>query len=159
MRRFGLLAAVLVIVLDQLAKAAMLDLLVEREVVTVTPFLNLVLVWNTGVSFGLLANDAALTRWLLIGVSLIVSAALAVWLWRAGDRRVAVALGLIIGGALGNVIDRLLHRAVVDFLDFHLAGWHWPAFNLADGAITLGVAGLVLVTLLERPRRTTLDGP
>jgi signal peptidase II len=88
----------------------------------------------------------------LSGFSVAVSAALCVWLARAESRLVAIALGLTIGGALGNVVDRLRFGAVFDFLDFHAFGWHWPAFSLADSAITLGVAGLLLTSLLGGPR-------
>ena len=87
--------------------------------------------------------------WLLAGFALAVAAALGVWLWRVGERRIAIALGLAIGGALSNVVDRLRWGAVIDFLDFHAFGWHWPAFNLADAAITIGVGGLVLASLME----------
>ena len=79
------------------------------------------------------------------------------WLASSTNRFVCAALGMIIGGAFGNVIDRLVHKAVVDFLDFHLYGWHWPAFNVADSAITIGVALFVLASLLERYGRSKLD--
>jgi signal peptidase II len=108
----------------------------------VTPFFNVLLVWNRGVTFGLL-NDPGTSRWALIGISLVVVGALVFWLAKVAHTRLAVALGAIIGGAIGNVVDRLHHGAVVDFLDFHLAGAHWPVFNLADSGIVLG-AGLMM---------------
>ncbi len=155
MLRLGLTIAVLVVVLDQILKATMLDLLPESGVaVTVTGFFNLVHVFNPGVSFGLLPD---IGPFILSGFALVVSAILAVWLARSETRLLAVALGLTIGGAIGNVIDRLRFDAVFDYLDFHLLGWHWPAFNLADAAISVGVAGLLLTSLLSAPRETKVD--
>jgi signal peptidase II len=150
MLRLGLVVAGVVIVLDQLTKLAILALL--DRAVEVTPFLNLVVVWNPGVSFGMFASAGALMPWLLSGLSLAVAVALGVWLRRVEHPLAAVALGLIIGGALGNVIDRVRFGAVVDFLDFHALGYHWPAFNAADSAICVG-AGLLLVDGLLAPRR------
>lgn len=121
-----------------------------REIV-VTPFFNLVLAWNRGVSFSLFRSDASLAPYLLSAVAVAVVIALLVWLGRQHRFWPALGIGLVIGGALGNVIDRLRHGAVVDFLDFHAAGWHWPAFNLADSAITIGVAVLVVDGLFGRP--------
>jgi signal peptidase II len=120
--------------------------------VAVTPFLNLVVVWNRGVSFGMFASAAALMPWLLSGLALAVVVALGFWLRRVAHPLTGVALGLIIGGALGNVIDRVRFGAVVDFLDFHALGYHWPAFNVADSAICVGAA-LLLVDGLLAPRR------
>jgi len=155
MLRLGLAIAALVVVLDQLLKTAMLDFLPEPGVaIAVTGFFNLVHVFNPGVSFGLLPN---IGPFILSGFALVVSAILAVWLARAETRLMATALGLTIGGAIGNVIDRLRFGAVFDFLDFHVLGWHWPAFNLADAAISIGVAGLLLTSLLSAPRQTKVD--
>jgi len=105
------------------------------------------------VSFGLGAGSAV---WVLVGISLAIVAGLLVWLRQQERRWPAWAIGLVVGGALGNVIDRLHAPGVVDFLDFHVAGWHWPAFNLADSAITIGVAMLVIDGLfLERSHAKT----
>jgi signal peptidase II len=150
MLRLGLVVAGLVIILDQLTKLAILALL--DDAVQVTPFLNLVVVWNSGVSFGMFASAGAVMPWLLSGLAVAVAAALGFWLSRVEHPLAAVALGLIIGGALGNVIDRVRFGAVVDFLDVHLLGYHWPAFNVADSAICVG-AGLLLVDGLLAPRR------
>ncbi|MDP6352872.1 MAG: signal peptidase II [Alphaproteobacteria bacterium] len=155
--RLGLAIAAAVVVLDQATKAMALSGLAATAPVPVTGFLNLVLVWNTGVSFGMLADNAVVGPWLLAGFALAVAAALGVWLWRVGERRIAIALGLAIGGALSNVVDRLRWGAVIDFLDFHAFGWHWPAFNLADAAITIGVGGLVLASLMESRQKARLD--
>ncbi len=110
--------------------------------VEVTGFFNLVLVGNTGVSFGLLRGGDA--RWLLVLLSLAVVAALLIWLWRARILLIQLGVGLVVGGALGNVVDRVRLGAVVDFLDFHAFQVHWPAFNLADSAIVVGVLALIL---------------
>ena len=154
---FGLAIAGLVIVVDQVSKILVLSALGPFQGVSVTPFLNLVVVLNTGISFGLFASESELARYLLVALALIVSIILMRWLASSTNRFVCAALGMIIGGAFGNVIDRLVHKAVVDFLDFHLYGWHWPAFNVADSAITIGVALFVLASLLERYGRSKLD--
>ena len=154
---FGLAIAGLVIVVDQVSKIIVLSALGPFQGVSVTPFLNLVVVLNTGISFGLFASEGELARYLLVALALIVSIILMRWLAGSTNRFVCAALGMIIGGAFGNVIDRLVHKAVVDFLDFHLYGWHWPAFNVADSAITIGVALFVLASLLERYGRSKLD--
>jgi signal peptidase II len=153
MLRFGLVTALIVLVLDQILKVAVLDLLDggARSIV-VTPFFNLVLVWNRGVSFGMLQDLGAILPWALTAIALAVIVGLIVWLSRTGQRLVALGLGLVIGGALGNVVDRARYGAVADFLDFHLAGYHWPAFNLADAAICIGAVILIADGLLA-PRR------
>jgi signal peptidase II len=133
--------AALVVVLDQATKLAMLGSFRLLESVAVTPFFNLVLVFNSGAAFSFLANAGGWQKWFFVVLSLSIS----VWLLgmlrqHAAERLLPAALALILGGALGNVIDRLRFDAVVDFLDFYAAGYHWPAFNVADSAITVGVA-------------------
>lgn len=155
MLRLALATAALACAADRLSKWWLLDLfdLPVRGYVAVTPFLNLVMVWNRGVSFGLLAHDAALARYALAGFALAVAVLLLVWAGRSGTRFAAVALGLIAGGAVSNAIDRLLWGAVADFFDFHVAGYHWYAFNIADAAITIGVVLLLVSGVLEaRPK-------
>jgi len=155
MFRFGLIVAVVVLVADQLSKIYFLDLMQQNPAgIPVLPFFNLVLVWNTGVSFGLFQEDSASRSWTLIAVSVAVMVWLLVWLWRAEQRLVMVALGAILGGATGNIIDRLRFGAVFDFLDFHAFGWHWPAFNIADSAIVVGVGLLLLDGFLPRLDKT-----
>lgn len=154
MVRLGVLAAAVVLTLDQISKWWVLLVVMQPpRLIEVTGFFNLVLVWNRGVSFGLFAHDAETTRWVLIGVALVISAALAFWLRRADSRFQAICLGTVIGGAVGNVIDRLLHGAVADFVDLHVMGYHWPAFNVADTAITVGVALLLLDSFRSDRRR------
>ena len=141
-RLIGLGCAAAVFALDQSTKALALGSTALALGVEVLPVLNLVLVRNEGVSFGMLGG--VMPWWALIVVSLAIVAVLATWLWRAQSRVLSVALGLVIGGALSNVLDRVRHGAVTDFLDFHFATYHWPAFNLADMAIVAGAALLLL---------------
>ncbi|MBK4721537.1 signal peptidase II [Azospirillum sp. YIM DDC1] len=146
----------MVLVLDQLTKwAALEQLLAPPRLIEVTPFLNLVLGFNTGVSFGLLENDSAYGPWLLSGAALLVVAVLVVWAARSDSRTEAASFGAIAGGAVGNVVDRLRQSAVTDFIDLHAFGWHWPTFNVADIGITGGV-GLLLISGLW-PRRVASD--
>lgn len=149
MRRLGLFAAPVAMIADQVTKAWALSGLWPpySEGIALLPMLNLRLGFNTGVTFGMFAESAAGAVWLLIAMKLAVVAFLLHWLRRATSRTEAVALGLIIGGALGNILDRVRIGAVVDFIDVHYAGWHWPTFNLADVAIVCGVSLLVLGNL------------
>ncbi len=151
----ALALAVIVLVLDQASKWVILtQVMVPPRVVEVTGFFNLVLTYNTGVSFGLFGGTAAAWKpWALGGLALAVSAGLLYWLGRQPERLLGLAVGLIVGGALGNALDRAHQPGVVDFLDFYLFGWHWPAFNLADSSIFLGVTILVFDGLFrERVR-------
>ena len=154
--RNGLLLAILVIVLDQITKwVALFGLNLGENPITVTSFFNLVLVWNRGVSFGMFNNAGAYGPWILSALAIAVVLGLLYWLRGAEARLTVTALGLVIGGALGNVIDRFRFGAVVDFLDFHIAGYHWPAFNVADAAICVGAGLLLLDGLLSPERQTT----
>ena len=149
MLRYGLSIAAVTALLDQASKAWIVyGVMSPPRVIEIAPFFNLVIVWNAGASFGLFGAAPAWGRYLLVAVATAICAGLAVWLARAGSRLLAAALGLVIGGAAGNVIDRLVHGAVADFLDFHAFGYHWPAFNAADAAISVGVATLVLDGLI-----------
>jgi signal peptidase II len=139
-----LAVAILAAVTDQASKWALLEHVMNPpRLIEVTSF-NLTLGFNSGVSFGMLSSNEALGRWLLVGLTLVIVAGLTVWAWRADSRIEAVAIGGIIGGAIGNVIDRVRQGAVMDFLDFHALGWHWPAFNLADAVIFCSVVTLLL---------------
>ncbi|RMD63608.1 MAG: signal peptidase II, partial [Alphaproteobacteria bacterium] len=141
------------VALDQAAKWAVVEHLMRPpRVIPLTPFFNLVLTHNTGISFGLFQGGSA-NAWVLTGFALAVVGGLMVWLWRQPEPLIAWAIGLVIGGALGNVVDRVRLGAVVDFLDLHIGDWHWPAFNFADTAITVGVGLLLLDGLFETSRR------
>ncbi|HET6469891.1 MAG TPA: signal peptidase II [Geminicoccaceae bacterium] len=137
----------LVLLLDQTTKWAALVWLDPFSRVELTPFFNLVLVWNPGVSFGMLREMGELGPWLLTALAVLISVGLVVWLRRERRPAARTALALILGGAVGNIVDRLRFGAVVDFLDFHAFGYHWPAFNVADSAIVIG-AGVLLVDSL-----------
>ncbi|WP_299396972.1 signal peptidase II [Pelagibius sp.] len=152
-RTLGLAAVILV--LDQITKAAILATMPgPGSVVEVTGFFNLVLTYNTGVSFGLLQNDSPWGPYLLSGLALAVVAALLVWVKRQPVGLLPYGIGLVVGGAIGNVIDRMHQPGVVDFLDFHLAELHWPAFNVADSAIVCGAALIVVDGLFEMGRKS-----
>jgi signal peptidase II len=159
MRQFlgGFLLALTVLVLDQATKWLALASLDPYEPMVVTPFFNLVLVWNRGVSFGMLSGDPAWGPWYLTGMSAAIGAFLIVWLYRESRVVTRVALWLVLAGAVGNIIDRLRFGAVVDFLDFHAFGYHWPAFNVADSAIVIG-ACLILLDSLWLSQGTTKLG-
>lgn len=148
----GGLIALLVALLDQASKAWILYgmNMPERPPVEVTSFFNVVLVWNHGVSFGMLSMPSTVMPWILKAIALVIVGVLVRWLCQCKDRWVAIALGLVIGGAIGNVIDRARYGAVVDFLDFHWMAQHWPAFNVADSSIFCGVMLLLWDGLLRR---------
>lgn len=136
----GLGLALLVILLDQWSKYAIFQLLDNQPqpFITVTPFFNLVKVYNFGVSFGML-NDLLHGRFILSLIGIGITAGLCVWLYQVTKMHLCLALGLIIGGAIGNIIDRIRIGAVADFLDFYIGTYHWPAFNVADMAVCVGV--------------------
>ena len=145
--------AALVALADQLVKWwVMTEVLGDLRTIPLTPFLNLVPNWNKGVTFGLFNHSA--NPWMpyvFIGVAGAILFFLLRWLWQTSSMFVASALGLIMGGAIGNIVDRVRFGAVYDFLDFHYQGYHWYAFNVADSAIVAGV-GLMLVDSLARKR-------
>ncbi len=153
--RLALTVAAAALVLDQASKWAIEEFVMDPpRVIELTGFFNLVLVHNTGVSFGLFGEQTTWKPWALGALAVAVSGALLYWLRREPERFLALAVGLIVGGAMGNVVDRVRMGAVMDFLDFHLGTWHWPAFNLADSAITMGVAFLVFDGLFRERRRS-----
>lgn len=134
----------LVALLDQASKFAVFrGLLADRTEIVVLPVFSLVQRYNTGISFSILATDHAVGPWVFALLATIIALGLLIWLSQTADRLPAIGLALVIGGAIGNVIDRVREGAVLDFLLFHWKGWAWPAFNLADSAITIGVALLI----------------
>jgi signal peptidase II len=150
MIRLGLIIALIVMILDQASKWWMLEgvgMLANPRVIEVTSYFNLVMAWNRGVSFSLFWHEAEYMPYVLSAVALGIVAFLLSWLRKADRPFLAVSIGMVIGGALGNVVDRLRFGAVTDFLDFHVLGYHWPAFNVADTGISVGVALIVLDSL------------
>lgn len=115
--------------------------------IPVTEFFNWVMVWNQGVSFGLFAQGTDIGNWLLIGLTAAITLWFVIWLFITTSPTQKIAISMVIGGAIGNVIDRFRFGAVVDFLDFHAFGWHYPAFNIADSCIVLGVFILIFYAL------------
>ena len=151
----GAFAALVVLFADQVSKWWVVDVLHLPQVgqIVLLPVLNFTMVWNRGVTFGLLTSFGRSSYLLLAAVALAVVIALVVWLRRAESLLVAISLGAIVGGALANVIDRLRFGAVIDFIHAHIGDWSWYVFNLADAAIVCGVAALVIDSLLPRARR------
>ncbi len=163
--RPGLILAAVIIVLDQISKWWIVERVMRPEGVLdtpffspvrieVLPFFDLVMAWNRGVSFGIFNNGGQWNAVLLSVLSVAIAIGLLVWMRRAENRLVVLALGGIVGGALGNVIDRVRWGAVADFLDVHVMGYHWPAFNLADSAISVGAVLLVLDALFTKSSST-----
>ncbi len=143
----------IVVVLDQASKQLVSASLQLYELVPLLPHFNLVLAHNEGAAFSMLSDQGGWQRWFFTLLATIVSGILLLWLKRLqpDQRRLAIGLSLIIGGALGNLIDRVVHGYVIDFLDFYYGSWHWPAFNLADSAIFLGVFLFILDNFLQKP--------
>ena len=152
--RLGFLVALLTLVLDQASKLYLLFVaeLPIRDPIVLAPFLELVVVWNRGISYGLLQQDGPLGRIVLLGISLIACVVLVLWLRQPGSRLQAWALGLVLGGAAGNAIDRLAYGAVADFVLLHAGGFEWYVFNIADAAIVVGVALLLYGALRPETR-------
>ena len=152
--RLGLIAAVLILALDQAVKLWLLFVfdLPARGRVPLLPFLDFVMVWNTGISYGLFPQEGGVGPWILFAIKLAAVVLMLFWLFRAGSRLTALGLGLIIGGALGNAIDRVAYGAVADFVLFYIntASFHfnWYVFNLADVGIVAGVAGVLYDSLV-----------
>ncbi len=157
--RWALALAAVLVLADVLTKEIIQASFAYGERLAVTEFFNLVFVLNPGAAFSFLAGAGGWQKPVLLGFGLLVSIVLAVMLVRNPmGRLVAFGLAAVLGGALGNVIDRARHGAVVDWLDFHLAGWHWPAFNVADIGITAGAAALILDAMFVAPRKSAPQG-
>jgi signal peptidase II len=152
--RLGLMVAAVSAAIDQASKLWLLYVfdLPARAPVRLTPFLDLVMAWNKGISYGLFQQDGPFGQWVLLAIKAAAVVLLWAWLARAGSRLTAVALGLIIGGAAGNAVDRLIHDAVADFILFHITTetirFNWYVFNLADSAIVAGVIGLLYESVM-----------
>lgn len=148
----GLIYALIVFLADQISKAGVL-LYFENHVspVYVTPFFNFVLAWNKGVSFSMFHSNHPAMPWILVTVSLLICAVILHWMSMEKNQTTINCFALIIGGALGNVADRIRFKAVVDFLDFHIGSYHWPAFNVADSAICIGAGAILIWNLFFAP--------
>ena len=141
----GSIFGLLILTLDQITKWWIVtEIMNPPRHIPVFPSFNLVMGWNRGVSFGIFDSSSPPNQWLLISIALVIVTIMLIWLWRSESRIISLALGIIIGGAIGNVVDRIHYGAVADFLDFYLGDFHWPAFNIADAGITIGVIILVL---------------
>ena len=158
--RFGLVVAALTLALDQASKLYLLFVAVLpiREPIVLAPFLELIVVWNRGISYGLFQQGSEIGRWALVVLSLAAAGGLSVWMARTETRLLAASLGLVIGGAIGNAIDRAAYGAVFDFVHLHAGGWSWYVFNIADAGIVAGVAGLLYDTLVLERRRAAGAG-
>lgn len=154
----GLLLAATILICDQITKQLILNYFNNGgQEFAVLPFFNIVMVWNYGISFGMFSDMKIPVA--LIAMSSAITLILLIWLNKNTDRLVAVGLGFIIGGAIGNIIDRFRFGAVADFLDFHVSGWHWPAFNIADSAIFIGVVLLCFHSIFTDHNRNDKGTP
>ena len=155
--RLGLAVAFLVLILDQISKGLIVEVVMKPpQVIVLGPFLDIVMAWNRGVSFGMFNQESAWNAPLLSLLALGISAFLLKWLWKSDGKFIPLAIGLIVGGALGNVIDRIRFGAVADFLYFHIDNYYFPAFNVADSGISVGAVLLVWDSLFasrESPKK------
>jgi signal peptidase II len=153
--RQAMVLVIATLVADQASKQLLLGYLVKAGAIVpvIDGFFRLVIVWNRGVSFGLLSGEGALPAWVLSAVAVAVCIGLFVWLRRTDRVLTGWGIGLVMGGAIGNVIDRARWGAVFDFADFHINQWHWPAFNIADSAIVVGVALMLIDSLVGEKQR------
>jgi signal peptidase II len=153
--RLGAGLALATVALDQASKLWLLFVhdLPVREPVTLAPVLDLMVVWNRGISYGLFQQDSGLGRWALVALSVVAAFGLCLWMARTRSRFLAAALALVAGGAIGNAIDRIAYGAVFDFIHFHVGSWSWYVFNVADAAIVAGVVGLLYDGFVLERRR------
>lgn len=147
--------SLIVVVLDQVSKQWIESSFLLFETLQVLPFFNVILAYNEGAAFSFLSDQPGWQRWFLSGVAVVVTLVMVYWLrgLKQQERLTAIALGLIIGGAVGNLIDRILFGHVIDFLDFFYGQYHWPAFNIADSAISVGVALMLYEVLFDGRKR------
>jgi len=150
-----LIPAAVIIVLDQITKIWVQLSMELYETISLTPFLNIRYLVNPGAAFSFLADAGGWQRWLFTVLASVVSLAIIAWLWylpRKGEGRLAAGLAFILGGAVGNLIDRIAYGHVVDFIDVFYGDWHWPAFNVADSAITIGAILVIIDSFWPRQR-------
>jgi signal peptidase II len=155
-RLLGFMGAIVFLIFDQLSKQAVLDwFYADGGTIAVTPFFNVILAFNRGISFGLFHADSPYGVYVLLAVAIILSALVGNWLWQAENMTQSLCFGAILGGALGNIYDRTVYGAVVDFCDFHVLGYHWYTFNIADCGIVVG-ALLLLIDLVVLTKKGPL---
>ncbi len=148
MRAWALFLVILIVIIDQISKKIIIGMIFNPyRVIEVTSFFNLVPVYNTGISFGFFNTGSELGRWILVIVAIVLILILFIWLFRSKSVYVVICLVLVLGGALCNLVDRIVIGAVIDFLDFHFLGFHWLAFNLADSCIVIGALLLLYKSL------------
>jgi signal peptidase II len=157
--RWAFALAAMILLADVVTKELVQSIFAYGERLPLTGFFNLVFVMNPGAAFSFLAGADGWQKPVLIGIGIVAAVVIGFMLVRNPmDRLSAFGLAAILGGALGNVIDRARHGAVVDWIDFHLGGWHWPAFNIADIGITVGAAALILASMFVSPRKDAPQG-
>ena len=152
----GFAIAFIALLIDQAYKWWMLYVydIAARGLVTITPFFDITLVWNKGISYGLFQQESATGRYVLIGIILCIAVVLVIWLMQARNYIMAVAMGLVLGGAVGNVVDRIYYGAVADFFSFHYRGFNWYVFNLADIWVVAGAALLIYDSVRNDAQRS-----
>ena len=146
----------ILIFLDQVTKWWIVNHIMQPiKILPITPFFNIVLTWNSGISFGIFSNQGSFSVIILSTLATLIVFFLAVWLMKAENKKLIIGLICIIGGAIGNIIDRVYHGAVIDFLDFHIKSYHWPAFNVADSCIFIGATLIILDSLFPDKKEET----
>jgi signal peptidase II len=146
----------ILIFLDQVTKWWIINYIMQPiKILPITPFFNIVLTWNSGISFGIFSNQGSFSVIILSTLATLIVFFLAVWLMKAENKKLIIGLICIIGGAIGNIIDRVYHGAVIDFLDFHIKSYHWPAFNVADSCIFIGATLIILDSLFPDKKEET----
>ena len=146
----------ILIFLDQVTKWWIINYIMQPiKILPITPFFNIVLTWNSGISFGIFSNQGSFSVIILSTLATLIVFFLAVWLMKAVNKKLIIGLICIIGGAIGNIIDRVYHGAVIDFLDFHIKSYHWPAFNVADSCIFIGATLIILDSLFPDKKEET----
>ncbi len=155
--RLGMIVAIIALVIDQVNKLWLIFSydIAAKAPVSLAPFFDLVMVWNRGISYGLLQQDSDFGRWALIVFAIGVSIGLALWLLRLETRLAAISVGLIIGGAIGNAIDRIAYGAVADFYSMQIFGFDWYVFNIADCWVVVGVVGLLYDSLFAHHKKVS----
>lgn len=155
--RLGIIIALIIVLLDRLGKWWIMDVLElpKIQMVKILPIFNLQWVENRGVSFGMLSSDGDFGRWALVGLTAVIAIGMGVWLRSVQTRLLSVAIGLVIGGAIGNIYDRTVYGYVADFLQFHLGNWSFAVFNVADSCITIGAALLIWDTFFGSGSKET----